>query len=186
MEAQTLSVVECGWCDQPNRAGESTHCKFCSGPLPAPAGQKLAEKPSTAPRVLPEGYLKKRLKEDKTILMGKIFVFGFFWAIIFPIIGYFIWKNAEKKIKLQVKALQDGDAVEGQIADVYRDTTITVNGRNPWALVYAFETNSGQLLEGTISSWDRSLTMRSPGDKTWVVYVPLQPEVNSIWPPIKK
>ncbi|MES0490664.1 MAG: hypothetical protein ABUK01_11760 [Leptospirales bacterium] len=186
METQKISVIECGWCDQPNKVGESTHCTFCSGPLPTPPGETLAEAPPSTPRKLPANYLAKRCNEDYIIKISKVFIYVFFWSIIFPIVGFFAWRNTKKKIMHQIKALEEGLAVEGQIIDVYRDTSLTVNGRNPWAMVYTFETKVGQLLEGTISSWDLSIPLRKPGEKTWVVYVAEEPEINSIWPPIKK
>ena len=186
MSTEVSSLVHCTWCGQTNNIATVTNCTTCGGPLPIPPSKGLVEEPPPAPRILPADYHKKRLNGDVGVLIGKIFVFAFFWTLIFPIIGYFLWKNGKEKILKKLKALEEGTAVIGKVIDVYKDTSVTMNGRNPWAMEYSFETKTGQTESGTTSSWDPSISEFSTNDKIWIVYIPKDPSMNSIWPPIKK
>jgi len=52
-------------------------------------------------------------------------------GIIFVIVAI---RNAQRKIQ----AYRLGDATTGVLVDVYRDQSVTVNGRNPWTLENEF------------------------------------------------
>jgi len=186
MAQESLQLISCTWCNQTNRIEEVTNCTTCGGPLPIPPSKGLAKEPPRAPRELPANYHKKRMNGDVTIIIGKIFVFAFFWTIIFPIIGYFLWKSGKERIQNKLKALEEGTPVIGKVVDVYKDTSVAMNGRNPWAMDYSFDTKKAQKGHGTISSWDPSVSEYKTGDKIWVVYMPEDTDINSIWPPIKK
>jgi len=60
----------------------------------------------------------------------------------------------------------------------------TANGQHPWLIEYTFDLG-GSLHGGSISSWDPVNAHREPGQKVTIVYLPDDPDVSEIWPPVK-
>ncbi len=90
-------------------------------------------------------------------------------------------KTANKKLF----ALENGIKAEGVLVDIYKDTSQSINGRNPWLLEYEFRTESGKLITAKkTGAWNKNNRYRRPNDYLWIVYIPDNPEINAIWPPV--
>jgi hypothetical protein len=83
-----------------------------------------------------------------------------------------------------IRALTWGRWAPGTISDVYHDTSVEINGRSPWALVYAFDV-AGQEYSGTARTWDRSTSEREPGQPIHVLYLSEDPDQSTVFPPVK-
>ena len=84
-------------------------------------------------------------------------------------------------------ALRDGVATRGEIVDLHQDTSESINGRHPWAVVYAYEAD-GRMYEGTVKSWGRAgsvLALYGVGSPVHVLYVRERPERSALYPPIR-
>jgi len=89
-----------------------------------------------------------------------------------------------RKAAGQILALEKGQAAPARLVDVYRDTTVVINGRSPWKLEYLFSTPSGEH-GGWVHAWENTHSQRPSGEAFWVVYLPDDPEQNTPWPPVK-
>ena len=196
-------VVACSWCGT-NYTSFQPNCRNCGGPIAPPPGEHAGSLPPPAPRELPSGYMRRQLLKSPLLIMGAIFsLIGVPFTIIYPIIGIstgellflliggcfsitgiimvvFSMRTLRKKLQ----AFEFGEAVIGKVVEVYRDTSIKVNGRSPWAIVYEFDVQ-GRLYEGTVRSWEYSAQKRKPGQPLHVLYMKEEPEHNTIYPPVK-
>jgi hypothetical protein len=191
--------LTCPWCGtqylkhQPN-------CINCGGPLPPPPGADPGPAPPPPPRQLPSKF-KKRVffTRNVLVLIGVIFspigllftVIGalallpmLVLGLIFLILGLIMFRVGWKKASAVVNALVNGRAIEGRITDVYYDTSVAINNRSPWAIVYSFEVD-GVSYQGKAQTWDPGARERKPGQPIHVLYLPEDPETNTIYPPIK-
>ena len=125
------------------------------------------------------------LWKNVLVIIGAVFTIVFCWSIIFPIIGIPMWIVGHRRARVRLEALVRGTAGRAELIEVFRDTSVQVSGRSPWRIVYTFETKDGALLEGWVHTWQASHSRRSPGEAFWVVYLPEDPEQNTIWPPVK-
>jgi hypothetical protein len=193
-------MITCGWCGtkytqfQPN-------CQNCGGLLPPPPGMQVGPPPPPAPRALPGGFERRMLWTGNVfamvggifLLVGVPLVIGAFFlhplAALIPMIhctlGYLLLKHGRKKGLATVNAFKHGKAVEGEIAEVYQDTSTSVNGRHPWAIVYRFSAGGNQMHEGKAVTFDSDAQDRARGQKLWVLYVEDNPAQNTIYPPVK-
>lgn len=207
MNEMETPVVSCSWCGTRYTAFQS-NCSNCGGPITAPPGENAGTPPPSAPRELPAGYMRRQAFKNPLLLVGVIFAgVGLPFFFIFPTIGIvsgellflliggllgaifsvlglgmarFGWKGMQEKWQ----AYQFGDATTGKVVEVYRDTSVRVNGRSPWAIVYEFVVN-GRIYEGTEQSWQYSARQRKPGQPLHVLYMSNDPEQNTIYPPVK-
>ena len=83
-----------------------------------------------------------------------------------------------------LNAFVRGTAVEGKVVGVSQDTSQSINGQHPWKLTYHFPVG-GQLHEGTVVSWDSTITACSAGQPLWVLYLLADPEQNTAYPPFR-
>jgi len=104
--------------------------------------------------------------------------------ILLGALGAIFLVHARKRAEGVLKAFRDGRAVVGRIVDVHRDTSVKVNGRSPWAIVYAFSAG-GREIEGKAQSWDVGAQGREAGRPVHVLYVPEDPTQNTLWPPVR-
>ncbi len=186
---QEAVQVECPWCKTVNRVITETHCKTCGGPLPAVShdnsGINRGTPPPSPPRKLPDVYVKKLKYRNTLFIIGIIFIVPFIWSIIFPIIGFFLVRSGLRTAKRKIEALEKGIKAEGVLIDVYKDTSETVNGKNPWRLDYEFKTKNGDIITAKkTGAWNSNNRYRKPNDKLWIVYLPEDPKINAIWPPV--
>lgn len=189
VSVQKIVQLECPWCKTVNRVTDQTHCKSCGGPLPATSEDNSAidrgAPPENPPRQLPEVYVKKLKYKNIHFIIGIIFTVPFFWTVIFPIIGILLMRHGLKTAKQKIEALEKGVKAEGVLVDIYKDTTQTVNGRHPWRLDYEFTTKRGDIISAKkTGAWNNNNRFRNPNDKLWVVYLPENPEISAIWPPV--
>lgn len=199
--------VTCPWCKQFSPAAPpGADCGNCGGPLPPPPSVGRALAPPPAPRHLPERYTRDRLlAKNAGAIVGTAFAaFGALFGVIglglclvlLPLgLGFMAFgglfggiglavRNASRKDPMrQIEALTRGVAAEGQVVSVGRDGSESINGRNPFVIEYLFTVN-GQPIGGATKGWDIVNATRQPGQALWVVYLPNDPSVNSIWPPI--
>ncbi len=181
--------IDCPWCSTVNRVTDETNCVNCGGPLPAiPHNNEGMDKglpPGSVPREIPKVYIKKLKYKNVHFIIGFVFTVPFFWTIIFPIIGFFLMRYGLKTANKKLFALENGIKAEGVLVDIFKDTSQSINGRNPWLLEYEFRTESGKLITAKkTGAWNKNNRYRRPNDYLWVVYIPDNPEINAIWPPV--
>lgn len=110
-----------------------------------------------------------------------LLVFGF--GLIFLIIGHFLRKAGKKSGLKKLRALEQGIACEGSVLDIGIDTTVRINGRNPYVIRYEFSFKGVQHT-GAATTWEESAMLRRAGDSLWVVYSAGEEEASSLWPPL--
>lgn len=187
--ARQHARLPCGWCGTTNAEPNQTNCVNCGGPLPPSAALALDDPgppPPPGPRNIPSAYRHRLLLwKNPLALVGAIFTIVFCWSIIFPIIGLVMWYFGHKKAQNQLNALVDGVAGRAELIEVFRDSSVNVNGRSPWRLVYTFTDQHGEVHEGWVHSWQAVHSRRPPGEAFWVVYMPDDPDQNAVWPPVR-
>ena len=177
--------------------------------MPALPGLEAGDPPPPTPRTVPKLFERKiRYTSNVSFMAGAIlFGVGLLQGLAFTMIGAttgmtaFVWVGPGIMILLGglgasfllhgrskaggvLKAFRDGRAVVGRIVDVHRDTSIKVNGRSPWAILYAFNAGGGEV-EGKAQSWDVGAQAHKPGRAVHVLYVPNEPENSTLWPPVR-
>lgn len=180
-------LVKCPWCKSEFLNPSFSNCLNCGGTLPLkPSTGGPGPKPPMAPRELPKKYVRRvKYYGNVMSMIGFIFTVVFFWSIIFPIIGIFIWKKGIKEANDELIPLQQGDSVIGEIEKISRDYSKNMNGKSPFTVEFLFEVN-GQKHRGSVGNiFDDIDIQKQIGDKVWVVYLAENPELSSIWPPLK-
>ena len=179
----------CGWCGTTNTDVTRVRCINCGGPLPPPptlAADDPGSPPPPVPRQLPTKYRwQVLLWKNVLVTLGMVFTIVFCWSIIFPLFGIPMWIIGYRRAKNQLIALERGVAARAELIGVERDHSVKMNGRSPWRIEYTFETQDGQIRDGWVHTWQGRHTRRSPGEVFWVVYLPEDPEQNTVWPPVK-
>ena len=197
--------VRCGWCDS-NNVGDRPNCSNCGGVLPVPPGADPGPVPPPPPRGLPTRYtLRKLFTQNFLFVFGVMFGgiglafallfvalmivlppigFGACVGALFACIGFPLAISGYLKRAAMIRALRMGRAAQGKIVAVGRDQSESRNGRHPWMIEYTFDAG-GEIMSGSASSWDASMSERQPGQAIHVVYLPSDPEQNAVWPPIK-
>jgi len=179
-------VVECGWCHASNQRHQTADCQRCGGPLPALPGGEPGPRPPETPRVLPKGYRwRVLLWKNVMAFIGATFVLIFFWAVIFPIIGAFLWYYGHRKGKRWLLALETGRATRGRLTSVALDYSQSSNNKHPWRIEYSFDRHEGGEGTGFCEAWDPINGQRNVGDAVWIVYAKDEEHLASaIWPPL--
>ena len=188
----------CPWCST-HYINWQSQCKSCGGRMPPPPGMELGPPPPSVPRELPKNYaFRVRWANNIATLVGGMFTFvGFvlflpmavnlLWAALLPLLfligGLSIFLHGWRSASAKLRAFRYGEAAQGKIASIGKDTSQSVNGRHPWRLVYHF-TVGDQLQEGILTSFDSTIGQRSSGQPLWVLYVPEDPSKNAIYPPL--
>jgi len=180
-------VIKCAWCKSQFVNTSITNCSNCGGTLEY--NMRSGEpgmKPPMAPRELPKKFIR-RIKYTGNVMtiIGMAFTIPFFWTVIFPIIGVICWRKGIKEANNELIPLQNGSTVLGQITSIKRDYTKKINNKSPFVVEFLFETG-GQKHTGSVGNiFDDVDQQKQPGDKVWVVYMPENPELSSLWPPLK-
>ena len=177
--------------------------------MPALPGLEAGDPPPPTPRTVPKLFERKiRYTSNVSFMAGAILLsIGVLQGLAFTMIGattgmtVFVWVgpgimimlgglgaifllHGRKKAAGVLKAFRDGQAVVGRIVDVHRDTSIKINGRSPWAILYAFNAG-GREVKGKAQSWDVGAQAHEQGRAVHVLYVPGEPENNTLWPPVR-
>ena len=169
--------------------------------MPPQPGEGLGPPPPPIPRPLPRGFeFRQKWSRNILALIGGIFflIGGFIFLgflllglligtplpLLFMIGGFVMLRIGRSHARRTLNAFTRGTVVEGKIFSVAQDTSQTMNGAHPWKLTYHFPVN-GQLHEGTIVSWDSTITARAAGQPLWVLYLPDDPAQNTAYPPFK-
>jgi hypothetical protein len=166
-------------------------------PLP---GMELGPPPPPAPRDLPKGFAFRQLVKGNiaTVAGACLLGFGglFTWAMLVakPIVavipgcavlgGFFIMRHGLVKARRVLRAFREGVAVQGKVASVMSDRSMTVNGQHPLKLIYHFVAE-GQEHEGALTSFDRTTGNRLSGQPLWVLHVKGDPAQCTLYPPMK-
>jgi hypothetical protein len=184
---QISHIVKCPWCRSQFANAVISNCPNCGGPVEFEKDKSsLGKQPPLAPRELPKKFVR-RIKYFGNVftMIGVIFTVPFIWTVIFPIIGIFLWRKGIKDANDELIPLQYGEAIEGEIDSVEMDYSKTINGRHPLVVNFLFEVN-GQKYAGNVGNiFDSIDQLKNPGDPVWVVYMPGDPTLSSVWPPLK-
>ncbi len=198
--------INCPWCGQRNPA-DALECRKCGGPLPV-KGKDPGPTPPPPPRTLPRGYKRRMLWKNSPInLIGGIFALvgagigcifplvglvsglwllllvGGFIGLVFTALGGGMLYAGLRSAYGKIRPYEHGIATEGEIAEIFRDPTVEVNGRNPWAVTYLYTAN-GQTLEGRTRTWKHAPALVESGDVVHVLYLPEDPEQSVLYPPL--
>jgi hypothetical protein len=201
-------MTTCPWCGT-NYAEFRPNCNNCGGPLPfAPASGAAREvpllEPPPAPRPIADSFAWKLVFSDGWFVAGTVFtilgvIFScvglamllaitFLIGILFTLLGFgflggglaaLIWRY--QKARVTVRVLQVGQAARGEIVSVEQNYNVTVNGRNPWLVVYHF-TVQGRNYQGQVSTLNSLGGHFQAGKPVSVLYLPEAPENNAIYP----
>jgi hypothetical protein len=203
-------VITCPWCGT-NYVTFQPNCKNCGGSLSLPAERSADPSatgisiPPPAPRKVPRNYAWRILLTDGWgivglvfLLLGAIFVIvglGLIMGIVTALVGlplaglgalFFVggggilaWRY--EKAQQTIKVLEEGDAVLGQIVEVYQNLAVQINGRNPWTVVYRYEVDR-QEYGGKVTTLSRPDLRQEPGKGVYVLYSGARPEQSTIYP----
>lgn len=182
---QISHIIKCPWCRSQFTNAVISNCTNCGGPVEFQADTSLlGPKPPMAPRELPKKFVR-RIKYFGNVftMIGMVFTIPFIWSVIFPIIGIFLWRKGIKEANDELIPLEHGNVVQGEIESITMDRSKTMNGQHPFVVNFSFSIN-GQTHTGNVGNiFDPILKRR--GDPVWVVYMPEDPNLSSVWPPLK-
>lgn len=178
--------VTCPWCKSQFYNSYASNCANCGGALPIAEGNGPGEPPPPTPRILTKSYVRAvKYTSNVNTIIGIIFTIPFFWSVIFPIIGIFLWRKGLRDAKGELMPLEHGAHTKGEITSVRVDYSKNMNGKHPKILEFVFTAN-GQKWPGSVPNiMDPVELWKRPGDQIWVVYMPENPEISSVWPPMK-
>lgn len=178
--------VTCPWCKSQFHNSYASNCANCGGSLPIAEGNGPGQPPPPAPRVLPKSYIRAvKYTSNVMSILGVVFTIVFCWSVIFPIIGIFLWRKGLRDANNELIPLQHGATVKGEVTAIRVDGSKQINGRNPRILEFVFSAN-GQRFGGNVPNiMDPIEQWRRPGDQIWVLYMPDNPDLSSVWPPLK-
>ena len=212
-EKEVIMEITCPWCGT-NYLEFQSNCSNCGGILPVPERRVMKSgaeievpAPPPAPREVPKGYMGKVMKGEVTPIVGAIFApLGIIFAVVgcvllfvftpvgipfsiiggvFTVIGLGLLLSGYGKAQRTVQVLQDGLTAEGEIVDIYRDESRSVNGRHPWVIAYEFAVDN-QVYDGEMRSLERRLPAHIQLDApTYILYLPENPDVNTLFPPLR-
>ena len=104
--------------------------------------------------------------------------------LIAIIVGIFLWRKGIKDAKKELVPLEHGTATIGVITGIRQDFSKKINNESPFIIKFSFEAE-GQKYSGDVGNiFDISVIYKKAGDQLWVVYMPEDPSLSSIWPPI--
>ncbi|MCW7474152.1 hypothetical protein [Leptospira levettii] len=179
-------IIQCPWCKSQYTDKSLSNCKNCGGTLAySYNSDELGAEPPKTPRTLPSQFVR-RIKYTGNVmtLIGIFFTVPFCWTILLPIIGIFCWRKGLQTAKEELEPLELGRTTVGEITEIRKDYTQSLNGKSPTVVEFLFEAN-GQKHVGTVGNIYESVHLtKKIGDKLWVVYMPDEPNKSSVWPPL--
>ena len=203
-------MVTCPWCGT-NHITFQTNCVNCGGALPLPVerapepGIGEITAPPPPPRDVPRNYYRRTLSADPGAITGGIFLllgvifgvvgFGLTIAVVTAFvglpflglgilflgggIGLLFWRY--QKAGRVEKILREGATALGEIADVYPNLQVQVNGRHPWTVLYRYDV-TGLGYEGKMTTLIRPDLRQQPGKRVYVLYSPEEHAQSTIYP----
>jgi hypothetical protein len=203
-------MITCPWCGTSYERFLS-NCKNCGGPIPAQTEdlpemeQPGLPLPPAAPRSFSDAYTWRLLTSDGWAVASMVFAFlgaiftmvgvaltlgivTAFVGIPFALLGLgflgggaaiFYWRYQEKQKILNV--LRWGETARGQVTDVQVNSSVSINGRNPWYIDYEFQVN-GQTQPGRVTTLTPPIRYLAPGMPVYVLYMPAEPSQNALYP----
>lgn len=186
MAIQTNQIIKCPWCRSEFKNPSFANCPNCGGTMEYKENPSdLGPRPPDAPRQIPKIFIKKiKYTGNVLTILGMIFTLALFWTIIFPIIGIFLWKRGIKNANNELTPLQYGSLALGEITSVRCDYSTRINNRSPFIVEFTFEANSQKYRGEVDNIFEEINTQKKPGDQVWVVYMPENPKLSSVWPPL--
>lgn len=179
----------------------------CGGKLPHRDLRSAGEAPPQPPRQLPAEFVRRARQTTRfELIFGSIFggvglvlglvfipvglasgilvflILGPLFLLVFGGIGFGALAWGQRRSKRLLQALEEGVSAPGRIEEIYVDESVQVNGRSPWKVRYAFEAG-GVRYDGAQQMWNRDPAL-VPGTQVHVVYMPNDPGVNSVYPPL--
>ncbi len=88
-----------------------------------------------------------------------------------------------RRAKQKLTALERGIGAEAEVTSVQLNTSVKINNRSPWVVSYAFRAGSADV-QGSAETYKAVESDHRRGDKIWVVYLPEDADVSTVWPPI--
>ena len=161
--------------------------------------------PPPAPRPIARNYVWRLLSTDARaivsfvfMLLGAIFtlvgagltigIVTAFIGIPFAVLGLLflasgsvLGRQRYGEMRKIVEVLRIGEATEGGITGVEQNYHVRINGRNPWRIRYRFSLG-GRTFDGQVSTLNTPGAALQPGRKAFVLYLPGEPAVNSLYP----
>lgn len=162
------------------------------------------EAPPPAPRQISNSYIWRLLGSDGGAIAGMVFLFiGVIFTVIgiplsFAIVTAFVGipfgllgivmsvvsgitlYNRFQKMNHTVEVLKNGEAVLGRIMQLGQNTSVQINGRNPWRIDYQFQIN-GRNYQGEVSTLSPPYHLR-PGMQSYILFLPEAPNYNALYP----
>ena len=203
-------MVICPWCGT-NYTVFQSNCRNCGGPIQSPKAVSVSEReeealmPPAPPRNISDSYRWKIMRTDAWSVTAGIFaLLGVIFAIVgfgltigivtafvgIPFLGmgllflggggYTLYWRYNEALKT-VNILRNGEAVIGQITGAQINYSVTVNGRNPLTITYQFRA-AGRDYDNAVSTLNPLNLQFQPGKAVCVLYLPDQPEYNSLYP----
>jgi len=203
-------MITCRYCGTSYTAYQPS-CQKCGGALPLPTARSLEgigegiAVPPMAPRQVPGNYAWRILSSDGWAIAGGVFLLmgtifgavgiGLTLGIITAFVGLpfaglgmlmlaggaglVTWRYQEAQKTVQV--LKEGEAVLGEMVDVYQNLHVRVNGRHPWTASFRYMVE-GRPYEGKVVTLARPDTRLQAGERVYVLYQPGQPGQSTIYP----
>ena len=94
--------------------------------------------------------------------------------------GYVLYRRYRETLK-SVDILRNGAAVIGQITEARTNYSVTVNGRNPLTVDYAFRVENVEY-QGSLTTLNPLNVEYCPGQAACVLYLPAAPQYSSLYP----
>ena len=102
-------------------------------------------------------------------------------GLIFLVVAAGIGMGTYHHARQVVNVLRIGEVTQGQILNVRENYSVRVNGQRPWVIRYQFQVN-GQDFEGNVSTLNQIGANLQPGNTVYILYMPNDPHLNSIYP----
>ena len=103
------------------------------------------------------------------------------WGGLLALAGGIMLALSLSKAQQTVSVLQKGEAVQGEILEIYENIHVQVNGRFLWTIRYRFNLH-GEEYQNKVTTLSRPSLQQQAGSPVYVLYLPDQPELNTIYP----
>ena len=103
------------------------------------------------------------------------------FTLVFPLVGLLLAGLAIRSNRREIRAFVHGEAAKGKVVYFGPDTSVRVNGRNPWKVAWEFRVEE-QVYTGSLGSMSMlALEELGKQQELVVLYDPVDPRVNTAW-----
>ncbi|MCC6621883.1 MAG: protein kinase [Deltaproteobacteria bacterium] len=102
--------------------------------------------------------------------------------LVFVAIGGTLGAVGFVRIARAKRLFRDGETAPAIVTESWLNTSLKVNGRSPWKVVFRYETPDGKVHEGTVSRFRIPPELRMPGAQVFALYDPKEPSRATMWP----